>query len=53
MTKKFKLINKIVERIEDIERAKEELNNKGNLSKEHFEEFNVKISTLTWVLKRI
>lgn len=41
----------IKKRIEDIENAKRDVNDRGNLSEKLFNEFNFKIETLRWVLK--
>lgn len=54
MKKENKSLNqKIDERIEDIEDAKKDLNDRGNLSEEQFQEFNTKIETLEWVLREL
>lgn len=47
----MKTEKEIKERIEDIEKAKEDLNDRGNLSEEHLNEFNGKIDSLKWVIE--
>lgn len=46
----MKTKKEIEERIEDIEKAKEDLNDRGDLSPEEFLELNTKIETLRWVI---
>ena len=47
---KRKTKKEIEERIKDIEKARADLNNWGNLSEAHFNEFNFKINELKWAL---
>lgn len=46
----MKTKKEIEERIEDIEKAKEDLNDRGNLTEENFNELNTKIEILKWVI---
>ena len=41
----------ILERIENTENAKSDLNDRGNLSEKHFNELNTKIEILKWVIE--
>ncbi len=47
----MKTEKEIKERIEDIENAKTDLNDSGNLTEEQLNEFNNKIETLKWIIE--
>lgn len=47
----MKTKKEIEERIEDIENARTDLNDRGNLTEEQLNEFNTKIETLKWVIE--
>ena len=47
----MKTVREINERIDDIENAREDLNERGNLSEKQLNEFNTKIETLKWIIK--
>lgn len=47
----MKTKKEIEERIEDIENAKEDLNDRGNLDNETYIELNTKINILKWIIE--
>lgn len=47
----MKIKNEIKKRIKDIERALNDLNDRGNLTPELHLELNTKIETLKWVIE--
>jgi len=47
----MKTEKEIKERMDDINEAKKDLNDRGNLSEEQFREFQTKEETLKWVIE--